>query len=80
MLQILSALPGDAVLFHADFDFRRNEYHLAFWSEEFEHVPIGREAPTITARIDAVNLRAGIGDPPLSCAGDPVESDTQCPA
>ncbi|AWM37077.1 hypothetical protein C1280_08600 [Gemmata obscuriglobus] len=64
LLQIVTALPSDALLFHADFDFRSNQHHLVFWSSEFEQVPFGFQAPTVKAWIDTVNLRAGLGDVP----------------
>jgi hypothetical protein len=61
LLQILTALPGDALLFHVDFDFTRSTYHLVFWSAEFEPVPFGGLTPTTTAWIDTVNFKAGLG-------------------
>ncbi|MCE9566386.1 MAG: hypothetical protein K8U57_30550 [Planctomycetes bacterium] len=64
LLQILTALPDDTLLFHVDFDFTRNQHSLVFWSGEFEHIPFGAATPTITAWIDTVNLTAGLGDRP----------------
>ncbi|MCE9565771.1 MAG: hypothetical protein K8U57_27415 [Planctomycetes bacterium] len=64
LLQIITALPSDALLFHVDFSFQRNEFHMLFWSSEFTLVPPGSEVPTITAWIDTVNLKAGLGDIP----------------
>lgn len=64
LLQIVTAMPSDAILFHTDFDFRSNQHHLVFWSSDFEHIPLGYQTPTVNAWIDTVNLRAGIGDLP----------------
>ncbi len=64
LLQIISAMPSDALLFHVDFAFQRNEFQMVFWSAEFEIVARGCETPTATAWVDTINLRAGIGDCP----------------
>jgi hypothetical protein len=64
LLQILTAMPSDALLFHVDFAFQRNQFHMIFWSSEFDIVERGFETPTMNAWIDTVNLTAGIGDVP----------------
>lgn len=58
--QIVSALPDDALLFHADFDFRIGQCNLCFWSSVFDHVPLGYDVPTFTGWIDNEARKAGI--------------------
>jgi hypothetical protein len=65
LLQIIAALPSDARLFHADFDFTRNQYGLAVWSSEFEHVPLGYQAPLMTAWMDTEKRLAGLNSEPF---------------
>ena len=62
LLQIITALPSDALLFHVDFDFSRNWFSMVFWSKEFEHVPLGQECLTMTAWVDTEKLHAGLED------------------
>jgi hypothetical protein len=62
LLQIISALPVDARLFHADFDFTRSEYGLGVWSSEFDHIPLGNVVPSVIAWIDTEKLQAGLED------------------
>lgn len=64
LLQILTALPSDAILFHADFDFRSNQCHLVFWSSELEEAPPGGIAPTVSAWIDTEKLHACLSEMP----------------
>jgi hypothetical protein len=75
LLQILTGLPSDALLFHVDFSFHRNDFHMVFWSSEFGLVPHGSETPTITAWIDTVNLKAGLGDIPDGYMADSSSSE-----
>jgi hypothetical protein len=64
LLQILTALPSDALLFHVDFDFTQDQHHMVFWSSEFDLIERFEATPTITAWIDTVNLKAGLGGIP----------------
>ena len=76
LLQIIQALPDDALLFRCDFDFARGEYSLCFWSGEFERVLLGHEIPSIIGWIDTEQQLAGLASmwPSTSSEGPPTRA------